>query len=143
MTTREKNLVRDSFLVLREDAGGLALLFYGKLFALEPKIRPMFRGDIERQGMKLMSMLTAVVESLDRFESLIPVLHAMGQRHTAYGVLPRHYEVVEQALAWAFGQALEVDSGTEVLWAWRKLVREVSDVMQVGAEELTQARARG
>ena len=141
MTTGEKKLVRDSFLVLREDAGGLALLFYGRLFELEPKIRPMFHGDIERQGMKLMSMLTAVVESLDRFESLTPVLQAMGQRHTAYGVMPRHYEVVEQALVWALGQALGADSGSEFLSAWRTLVREVSAVMLAGAE-VVQARAR-
>src|SRR5690349_17446364 len=117
MTTREKKLIRDSVPVIVENPGGLALLFYGRLFALEPKLRPMFHADIERQGMKLMNMLNAVLGNLDRFDSLTPVLHAMGQRHTAYGVLPRHYELVERALVWAVGQTLGADSGSEVLSA--------------------------
>ena len=136
MTGREKRLIAESFAVIREDAGPVSLLFYGRLFALDPKLRPMFHGDIERQGLKLMEMLSAVVNSMDRFDELTPVLHAMGQRHTSYGVEASHYVMVERALVWAIGQDLGADLQAEVLGAWRQLIRDVSAVMQAGAAQL-------
>lgn len=139
MTQKEKQLVIDSFQAMREDAGPLSLLFYGRLFQLDPGLRPMFHGDIARQGLKLMEMLAAVVANLNQFESLTSTLHAMGQRHVAYGVLPRHYQMVEDALIWALGQYLEVGPEAAVLNAWRKVIAEVSEAMQSGASQLTPA----
>jgi nitric oxide dioxygenase len=133
MMERDKQLVRDSFPCLREEAGPLALLFYGRLFALEPELRAMFHGDIGRQGQKLMEMLTAVVDGLDRMESLRPALEAMGQRHAGYGVAPRHYALVEASMAWAVAQTLETGGRDEVVEAWRKVLRIVSETMQEGA----------
>jgi len=133
MTPRERRLVRDSFPIIRDEAGPLSLLFYGRLFEMDPALRPMFHGDIARQGIKLMEMLAAVVNSLDQLETLTPVLHAMGQRHTAYGVVPAHYAMVEKALTWAIGQALDLDSNAEELSAWRKVINEIGTVMKDGA----------
>jgi hemoglobin-like flavoprotein len=129
MTKREKQLLRESFQAIRADAEPLAMLFYGRLFEMDSTLRPMFHGDMGRQGTKLVSMLAAVIDSLDRFDSLKPTLQAMGQRHTSYGVASHHYEMVEHAWAWALGQALETSSGSEVVAAWRKLIRQVSTVM--------------
>ena len=120
---------------MKGDAGPLSLLFYGRLFELDPKLRPMFHGDIARQGLKLMDMLSAVVANLNHLESLTATLHAMGQRHVAYGVLPGHYQVVEDALVWALGQYLDEPAGAGVLNAWRKVIAEVSQAMQSGASQ--------
>lgn len=136
MTAREKQLVRDSFGCLREVGGPLTLLFYGRLFALEPALRPMFHGDIGRQGQKLLEMLAAVVDGLDRLDALRPALEAMGQRHAGYGVAPRHYALVEESLAWALAQTLETGACDEVVEAWRKVLRAVSEAMQAGAARL-------
>ncbi len=133
MTPREKQLIRESFVSIREVAGPLSLLFYGRLFAMEPGVRPLFQNDISKQGMKLMEMLTAVVEHLDQVEELTPVLHAMGQRHAGYGVLPAHYAMVEAALLWSLGQALGVAFDAEVKSAWRTVIGAVSQAMQEGA----------
>lgn len=140
MTPRDKHIVRESFHTVRELAGPIALLFYGRLFEVEPSLRPMFHNDIALQGVKLMSMLSAVVDNLDQFETLTPVLHAMGQRHTAYGVLPRHYDTVEQALIWALGHALAPDFDPEVKAAWRNVIGTVSAAMKEGAALLPPAR---
>jgi len=42
-------------------AGPLFMLFYGRLFEVDPSLRHMFRGDIAIQGRKLADMLAAVV----------------------------------------------------------------------------------
>jgi len=136
MTHRERQLIRESFREIGKMAGPLSLLFYGRLFELDPTLRPMFHGDIARQGNKLMEMIGAVVDNVDRLETLTPVLHAMGQRHAAYGVVPRHYELVENALLWALGQALAPGFDNETKAAWRSVIGTVSTGMKNGAAEL-------
>ena len=132
MTARAKQRIRESFPGVQEVAGPLSLLFYGRLFERDPALRTMFHGDIAKQGLKLMQMLTAVVEHLDEFETLTPVLHAMGQRHVAYGVKPEHYQSVGDALLWAMGQAFGADFDAETKRAWQAVVAQVSTVMKEG-----------
>jgi hemoglobin-like flavoprotein len=136
MTQQERQLVRDSFQEIGDMAGPLSLLFYGRLFELDPSLRPMFHGDIARQGRKLMDMIGAVVEHIDELETLTPVLHAMGQRHAAYGVIPAHYDIVETALLWALGQALGPEFDRDVKAAWRAVIGKVSTGMKEGAAQL-------
>ena len=136
MTPEQKQLIRESFPAIREMAGPVSLLFYGRLFALEPALRPMFRQDIELQGRKLMDMLTAVVDNLDHFEGLAPTLRALGQKHAGYGVRPEHYQTVARALMWALGQALDTQFYPELRTAWLAIIEAVSLSMKKGAAEL-------
>jgi hemoglobin-like flavoprotein len=136
MTPEQKQLIRESFPAIREMAGPVSLLFYGRLFALEPALRPMFRQDIELQGRKLMDMLTAVVDNLDHFEGLAPTLRALGQKHAGYGVRPEHYQTVARALMWALGQALDAQFYPELRTAWLAIIEAVSVSMKKGAAEL-------
>lgn len=133
MTPREKWIVRETFPGIREVGGPVSKLFYGRLFELQPELRPMFPTDIGKQGLKLMDMLAAVVDHIDRLDSLDPVLRAMGQRHAGYGVQARHYDTVEQALLWSLGQALDRDFDAETREAWRSVIRKVAATMQAGA----------
>jgi len=135
MTPRQKQIVRESFAAVREMAGPLAQLFYGRLFEVEPGVRRLFHEDIKRQGDKLMDMLSAVVDNLEQLDTLTPALHAMGQRHVAYGVVDRHYDTVEQALLWSFGHALGADLDAETRAAWRTVIGKVSAAMKDGARQ--------
>lgn len=130
MTARQERLVRESFAAVQELAEPLAVLFYGRLFERAPETRRMFHEDIRRQGAKLMEMLAAVTGHLGRLEELNPVLRAMGQRHAAYGVLPHHYDLVEEALLWSLGHALEEGFDAEHREAWREVVRHIARGMQ-------------
>ena len=56
MTPRQVQLVRESFDDVRDVAGPLSQLFYGRLFSLEPSTRALFRTDIRLQGEKLMAI---------------------------------------------------------------------------------------
>src|SRR2546421_2148695 len=114
MTARQQQLIRETFPMLLEMAGPLSQLFYGRLFQLDPSVRPMFRGDIRAQGRKLIDMLAVLVEGLGHPEQHLPPLHALGQRHAGYGVRPEHYETVRAAFGWALAQALQLEFRGEV-----------------------------
>jgi len=140
ITPQHKRLVQESFPAISDLSGPITKLFYGRLFELAPQVRPMFRQDIAVQGRKLMDMLAALVNNLDRIEALDPALRALGQRHAGYGVRPEHYATVGDALIWAFGIALAGEFTPESIRAWRELIVEVSTVMKDGADELTPDR---
>jgi hemoglobin-like flavoprotein len=134
-TELQKRRIRESFEQVRDIAAPLASLFYGRLFATDPSTRPLFKNDIKAQGAKLMDMLAAVVDSLDRFDRLTPILRELGHRHAVYGVTDAQYHSVSAALQWALAQALEAQFDSETRAAWAALLDAVSSEMIAGAAE--------
>jgi hemoglobin-like flavoprotein len=135
MTTRQVELVRDSFESIRELSGPLSQLFYGRLFTVDPRLRLLFRNDIRLQGEKLMAMIAAVVDSAGTLDVMRPELRELGRKHLAYGARPADYDAVASALLWSLGQALEQRFDREVREAWSALMTEVNEEMKKGAAE--------
>jgi hemoglobin-like flavoprotein len=133
LTTEQKTLVEDTWTVLGPISNEAAALFYGKLFELDPSLKPLFKGDIREQGEKLMKTLGVAVASLNALPRLIPVLQALGQRHVAYGVKPEHYSTVGQALLWTLSKGLGDKATPEAIDAWAAVYRVVSSVMNEAA----------
>src|SRR5581483_4542570 len=98
MTPEQVELVQSSWqkvLPIKEQA---AQIFYTKLFDLDPNLKPLFKGDIQKQGKKLMQMIDVAVRSLHRIDSIVPSLRDLGRRHAGYGVERAHYGTVATAL---------------------------------------------
>jgi hemoglobin-like flavoprotein len=132
MTPDQRRLIRDSFESLREYAEPLSLLFYGKLFELDPSARRLFHNDLALQGRKLMDMLTSVVESLDDFHLMRTRLAKLGHQHAEYGVRPVQYDTVTQALLWSIGQALGPSFDAPTREAWRLAINAICGAMKAG-----------
>lgn len=135
MTADQRRLVRDSFDSLRGMTGPVALLFYGKLFELDPSARRLFHIDLELQGRKVMDMLSSVAESLDDFESIGAKLAELGSKHATYGVRPEQYETLSTALLWTLSQALGADFDGRTSEAWKIALAAVNEAMKAGARE--------
>jgi methyl-accepting chemotaxis protein len=73
-------------------------VFYGRLFTLDPKLKPLFKPDMKEQKRMLMSLLNAAVGMLDDLPALVPVVQQLGRRHVGYGVKEKDYATVGQAL---------------------------------------------
>ena len=110
----------------------VAATFYRRLFELEPALRPMFRGDLEGQGRKLVEAI-GMVGALHRFESLRPTLRDLGRRHALYGVRDRHYDTVAAALLWTLAQGLGDAFTPDVRDAWDAAYGQVAAEMKAGA----------
>src|SRR5215469_6788612 len=132
MTATQHRLIRDSFECLREDGRPLMLLFYGKLFEMDPSARRLFHNDISLQGRKLMDMLTQIVDSLEDFESLKPRLAELGRKHAGYGVRLEQYETLTSALLWAIAQALEGNFDAATREAWYLAITAICHAMKAG-----------
>src|SRR5829696_5294955 len=106
MTPAEKKLVQTTFATLVPIADEAAALFYGRLFEIDPSLRPLFKGDLGEQGRKLMQMIGVAVNGLDALDQLVPAVKEMGRRHAGYGVTDAHYDAVAGALLWTLEKGL-------------------------------------
>jgi hemoglobin-like flavoprotein len=118
LTNTQKTLVQDSFAAVTPIADDAAVLFYRRLFELDPSLERMFKGNMSEQRRKLMQMLTAAVKGLDRLDQLVPVVQDLGRRHAAYGVADAHYGTVGAALLWTLEKGLGDAFTPEVRDAW-------------------------
>ena len=57
-------LIRESFEWLTDNPERRSMEFYNAFFNRAPELKAMFRGDLEGQGMRFLSMLSAIVASL-------------------------------------------------------------------------------
>ncbi len=81
MTPEAQTLVRDTFAAVGPIAHQAAAIFYARLFALDPSLKPLFKGDMNEQGRKLMAMIGTGVANLDKLETILPAVQELGRRH--------------------------------------------------------------
>jgi hemoglobin-like flavoprotein len=123
-------LVQTSWARVMPIADAAATLFYERLFALDPSVKPLFKTDMREQKKKLMQTLSVAVDGLRNLPRLVPVLEELGARHAGYMVQDRHYELVGQSLLWTLGEGLGDDFTPEIEAAWRRVYGVVAGVMR-------------
>ena len=133
MTNEQIDLVQTSFKRIKPLAEEAAVLFYARLFELDPTLRPLFKSDIRLQGLKLMQTIELVVEGLNRTDGFVGDIRALGARHRGYGVEDRHYETVGAALLWTIEKALEPRFTAETGEAWSAAYDMLAQMMKDGA----------
>jgi len=110
-----------------------AELFYGKLFEMDPELKPLFKTDIKEQGKKLMTMITVAVRGLSDLEKIVDDVKALGVRHVRYGVKDAHYDTVGAALLWTLEQGLGEAFTSELKEAWTKVYVLLATTMKEAA----------
>jgi hemoglobin-like flavoprotein len=136
MTPAQKTLVQQSFARVAPISKQAAAMFYGRLFELDPQLRPLFRGDMKEQGHKLMQMLAVAVNGLDRLEEIVPAVQALGRRHLGYGVQDSHYDTVGEALLWTMQQGLGEAFTADTRQAWAEVYGLLAATMRAAATEV-------
>jgi hemoglobin-like flavoprotein len=135
MTLSEIDQVKSSFAALKPLADQVASIFYGRLFEIDPSLRPLFKGDMTQQGRKLMQMIGAAVDGLDRLETIVPAVQALGIRHAAYGVMDRDYDTVGGALLWTLEQGLGAAFSVEIRNSWAAAYGLLAETMKSAARQ--------
>ena len=133
LTDTQIALVQRSFAVIAPIADDAAVLFYQRLFEIDPSLKTMFSGDMAEQRRKLMQMLTAAVKGLQRLDRLVPVLEDLGRRHIGYGVTDQHYDSVGAALLWTLEKGLGRAFTPEMKEAWAAVYGLLADTMRNAA----------
>ena len=134
MTSEQVQLVQTSWEKVVPMADQAAALFYGRLFDIDPELKPLFQSDIREQGAKLMRMITLAVRGLSDPNKLIPTLEDLGRRHVDYNVRMKDYDSVGAALLWTLEQGLGEGWTRDVEEAWVAVYTLLADTMKKAAE---------
>ncbi len=135
MTPEQLLLVKESWAMVVPIKEQAAELFYGKLFELDPMLKPMFKGNMQEQGRKLTAMINTAVNSLDKLEAIVPAVQDLGRRHVAYGVKDSHYDTVGSALVWTLEKGLGAHFTPACKDAWVTVYGVLAGTMKTAAAE--------
>ncbi|MCS6774624.1 MAG: globin family protein [Anaerolineae bacterium] len=133
MNPEQLALVKQTFERVEPIAQEVGELFYNRLFEVDPALRQLFRGDMRRQGLMLITVIGMAIRSLDRPEVVAESVRALGQRHALYGVRSADYNTFGAALIWALEQVLGSDFTPEVKSAWIAAYTFLADAMRRAA----------
>jgi hemoglobin-like flavoprotein len=143
MDTQTTQLVRSSWQHVERIAPAAAALFYDNLFAADPQLRALFKGDMAVQGQRLMHMIGAAVAGLEEPAKLVPVLQDLARRHVGYGVREAHYDTVGAALLKTLAQGLGDAYTPPVHEAWAEVYGLIKRVMVEAAGDAALTRTSG
>jgi len=133
LTPKQIELVQGTWEQVVPISDQAAALFYGRLFELDPQLKPLFSTDIKEQGKKLMTMITAAVRGLNDLGKLVPVVQDLGRRHVGYGVKDSHYDTVGSALIWTLDKGLGPAFTPEVKESWVTVYTVLATTMKDAA----------
>src|SRR5437867_761226 len=91
MTPEQIELIMKSFDALWPGRRKLGEEFYARFFELAPDSRGLFPNDMERQRLKLMDTIAAIVGSLDKREIFQSIISHTARQHAQFGVQPPHF----------------------------------------------------
>ena len=125
-----------SFDLIAPKGDELVEIFYARLFATAPAVKPLFAStDMARQRMMLLSALVLLRRSLRDIDAAVPTLKRLGARHVAYGVRAEHYPVVGTVLIGAMAHVAGPDWEPRYAKAWTEAFGAVAGAMLEGAAE--------
>ena len=135
ITPRQVALIRQSFDAIWPVRSKLATLFYQRLFELAPDARALFPADMERQHLKLMDMIAAIVGAIENRDIFRSILSRSGRDHVRFGAKPAHFVAFGEALVWSLQQQFGAAFTPEQREAWMTLYDAVQAEM-IGAGEV-------
>lgn len=126
LTREQKRQIRETFAIIEPASDLVARLFYLKSIDLDPSLRNLFKSPNRVQRRKFMAAMKVAVLSLDRLQSLQPILKLLGTRQREEGVNPGHYDTFQRAWVWTLEQSLQSRFPREANEAWSSLLREMT-----------------
>jgi hemoglobin-like flavoprotein len=137
--TLNLNALEESFDLVAPRGDELMDVFYTRLFAAAPAVKPLFAGtDLRRQKGMLLSALVLLRKSLRDLDAIVPALRELGARHVAYGARPEHYPVVGEVLIASMAEVAGPAWRPEYERAWGAAFTVVAGAMREGAAEAEQ-----
>ena len=118
MTPEQIDLVRKSFDALWPFRRKLAEQFYGRFFELAPDTRRLFPDDMEKQQLKLMDTIAAIVGTLDQREIFQSIISHTGRKHAEFGVRKSHFVAFGDALIWGLQRQFGPEFTPEMQQTW-------------------------
>jgi len=135
LTATEIKLVRDSWQIINPVSRKMGEDFYAKLFESHPELRSLFKSDPKDQAMKLMFMLSYLVNRLDNVDDMKAEIIKLANRHKNYGTDPAHFKPVGATLMWSLKTNLGDHWTPDTELAWGKTYDLIARLMKEAVQQ--------
>ena len=129
MNVQQVELIRQSLVQVHPIADQIARSFYARLFEVTPHLQKLFSGDMNRQGVMLMTSLELAISNLDDSANVLPAIQALGERHLSYGVKAEYYPLAKEAYLWALERHLGQTFTPSIKEAWEAAFDALTQAM--------------
>ena len=134
MTPEQVSLITQSFDEMWPIRRNLAVKFYSRFFEDAPDARRLFPNDMERQHLKLMDTIAAIVGALNNHELFQSIINHTASQHARFGMTSSHLAAFGDALIWSLEQQLGPAFTPELKRAWIALYESVRTKMISAAQ---------
>jgi hemoglobin-like flavoprotein len=134
MTPGQVDLIRKSFDEMWPIRRSLADQFYNRFFEAAPDARRLFPNDLEKQYLKLMDTIAALVGALDNNPLFQSIIGHTARQHARFGVTSSQLAAFGDALIWSLEQQLGSAFTPELKQAWIALYAAMKIEMSSAGE---------
>ncbi|AUD01403.1 globin domain-containing protein [Spirosoma pollinicola] len=136
MTPEQKQLIKATVPVLKENGLLLTTHFYQRVFSVNAELKNTFNMANQENGRQPTALAMAVLayaENIDDPSVLLSTLQRIGHKHTSLAVRPEHYAVIGRHLIASISEVLGTAATPALLDAWTAAYKQLASLM-IGIE---------
>ena len=137
LNQQQKQLVKDTVPVLKENGVVLTDYFYKRMLRNNPNLQEVFNMGHQRSGAQAKALAGAVLayaENIDAPEVLAPVIELICHKHVSLNIKAPDYSIVGENLLHSISEVLSVPMEGPLIGAWGAAYQDLADIF-IGAEK--------
>lgn len=137
MTPQDKQLVKNTVPVLRENGVALTSYFYKRMLKNHPELNNVFNLDHQNSGRQPRALAAAVLAYAENIEDpsiLVKAIENISTKHVSLNIQPEHYAIVGDNLLHSISEVLEISMDSELIGAWKVAYSQLADIL-INAEK--------
>ena len=132
MTIEQKELVKGTVPVLRENGVALTTYFYNRMLTKNPELRNVFNAANQHTGAQPTALAMAVLAYAEHIDNPFVLAHAVNRianKHVSLDVRPEQYAIVGKHLLASIGEVLGEAATPELIDAWLMAYQQLAGIM--------------
>lgn len=137
LSESQKDLVKATVPVLRENGVALTKYFYNRMLTNNPDLKETFNMGHQRSGAQAQALAGAVLayaENIDDPSVLAPVIELIAHKHVSLNIQSPDYGIVGENLLHSISEVLDISMEDPLIAAWAAAYGQLADVF-INAEK--------
>ena len=131
LTDSQRDLVKATVPVLRENGVALTSYFYNRMLTNNPDLKETFNLGHQRSGAQAQALAGAVLayaENIDDPSVLMPVIEMVSHKHVSLNIQAPDYAIVGENLLHSISEVLEIPMEDDLITAWGVAYGQLADI---------------
>ena len=141
ITAEQKDLVKATVPVLKENGVALTDYFYKRMLKNNPELKETFNMGHQRSGAQAQALAGAILayaENIDDPSVLAPVVELICHKHVSLNIQAPDYEIVGENLLHSISEVLGIPMDDKLISAWGAAYQQLADLFIATEQALYQ-----